>query len=298
MINLRIAGAVLMIALATTAYAQEAALPSAAIIEKLTGLKGKANEKEGVFKVQLPRKDISAKVAGAKVTPPMGLTCWAAFKKAGEATMVMGDIVMLEDQVDAVMDAALQNGLDVTALHNHFTFDNPRIMFMHIGGMGKDEDLASAVGKVFAAIKETSGGKGQTKKTSIDPAKSKLTTSKLETVLGKGEYKDGVFKVTIGRTASMHGTEVGKEMGINTWAAFAGTDKQAVVDGDFAMLESELQNVLKALRNAGISIVAIHNHMTHEEPRIMFLHFWGSGKPETLAKGVQEALTKTAVGQQ
>ena len=145
-------------------YAMEEGLPTAAVIEKLTGLKGKANEKEGVFKVQMPRSDINVKVAGAKVTPPMGLTCWAGFKKAGEATMVMGDMVLLEDQVDAVMDAALNNGLDVTALHNHFTFDKPRIMFMHIGGTGKEEDLAAAVGKVFTAIKQTAGGKGKTPK--------------------------------------------------------------------------------------------------------------------------------------
>ncbi|HEY3309100.1 MAG TPA: DUF1259 domain-containing protein [Desulfuromonadaceae bacterium] len=298
MITLKMAGAALILALTVTTQAMEMGLPDAAVIEKLTGLKGKANEKEGVFKVQMPRSDIKLEVADTKVTPPMGLTCWAAFKKAGETTMVMGDIVLLQDQIDAVMDAALNNGLDVTALHNHFTFDNPRIMFMHIGGTGKERDLAAAVGKVFAAIKETAGGKGRIPKARVDPAKSKLMPNKLEAILGKGEFKEGIFKVTIGRTTKMHGHEVGKEMGVNTWAAFAGTDQQAVADGDFAMLESELQDVLKALRNAGISIVALHNHMTREEPRIMFLHFWGTGKAEELAKGIKGALAKTAVGKQ
>ncbi|GFE57575.1 DUF1259 domain-containing protein [Geobacter sp. AOG1] len=296
MVKLRIAGMVLVLLIAATASATAAGLPDGAVIEKLTGLKGTANENEGVFKVLMPRSDLSAKVAGAKITPPMGLTCWAAFIKAGDATMVMGDIVLLEDQIDAVMDAALHNGLEVTALHNHFTFDTPRIMFMHIGGVGRDEDLAAAVGRVFAAVRDTAGGKGKVPTTDIDPAQSKLSTNKLEEILGKGEFKNGVFKVTIGRTTKMHGHDVGKEMGINTWAAFAGTDSKAVVDGDFAMLEPELQEVLKTLRRAGIGIVAIHNHMTHEEPRIMFLHFWGTGNAELLANGIKGALAKTAAG--
>ena len=297
MFRLRMVGAALVLLVETAGSVMAAALPDGALIEKFTGLKGKANEKEGVFKVQMPRSDISLKVAGAKVIPPMGLTCWAAFKKGGESTMVMGDIVLLEGQIDEVMDAALNNGLDVTALHNHFTRDTPRIMFMHIAGNGREEELASAVGQVFSAVRATSGTKGGIAWKTIDPAKSKLTTNRLEAILGKGEFKEGVFKVTIGRTTTMHGHEVGKEMGVNTWAAFAGSDDKAVVDGDFAMLESELQDVLKALRKAGIGIVAIHNHMTHEEPRIVFLHFWGSGKAETLASGIKGALAKTAAGE-
>ena len=183
--------ALVFIVMAATCYAAGTNLPDAAVIDRLTGLKGKASEKEGVYKVQLPRSDIKLKVAGAKVTPAMGLTCWAAFKKAGEMTMVMGDIVLQEDQIDSVMDAALNNGLQVTGLHNHFTFDNPRIMYMHIGGMGNDTDLATAVGKVFSAVKGTAGGKAKHVTTGIDPAKSKLTASRLEAVLGKGDYKDG-----------------------------------------------------------------------------------------------------------
>src|SRR5262249_42910217 len=150
-----------------------------------------------------------------------------------------------------------------------------KVMFMHIGGMGDPEKLATAVGKVFAKIKETSGGKGESPKADIDPAKTSLAPEKIEAILGvKGELKDGVYKVVVGRTAKMGGTEIGATMGVNTWAAFAGSDDAAVVDGDFAMLESELQGVLKALRAAGIDIVAIHQHMTGESPRIMFLHYW------------------------
>jgi len=221
----------------------------------------------------------------------MGLTSWAAFKRAGTHTMVMGDIVLLEDQVNPVMSVALGNGLQVTALHNHFFWDTPKVMFMHIGGMGDEATLAAAVGKVFGKIKETSGGKGEVPRADIDPAKTSLAPEKIEAILGaKGDLKDGVYKVVIGRTAKMHGTEIGNTMGVNTWAAFAGSDDQAVVDGDFAMLETELQAVLKALRGAGINVVAIHQHMTGETPRIMFLHYWGIGPTQTLAKGLKAAL--------
>ncbi|WP_241759264.1 DUF1259 domain-containing protein [Pyxidicoccus parkwayensis] len=263
-------------------------------IERRVGAKGELSADEGVFKVSLPRSDIQASAAGVKLTPPLGLTAWAAFKRTGDATMVMGDIVLLEDQVNPVMDAALQNGLEVTALHNHFFWDNPKVMFMHIGGMGETARLADAVGKVFTRLRETAGGKGRVPRASIDPARSKLEVTQLDTLLGqKGTYKDGVYKVTVGRTVRMHGYEMGKAMGVNTWAAFAGTSRQAVVDGDFAMLESELQPVLKALRAANIDIVAIHNHMTGEEPRMMFLHYWGVGPAEALARGVRSALDLT-----
>jgi hypothetical protein len=260
-------------------------------IEQLTGAKGQLNEKEGVFKVNAPRTDLHVTVAGVKMMPPMGLTSWAAFQDVGDQTMVMGDMVLLEDQVNPVMDIALQNGLAVTALHNHFFWDSPKVMFMHIGGMGTEEKLATAVGKVLAKIKDTSGGKRETPHADIDPATSSLDPQKIDTILGvKGQMGDGVYKVTLGRTTKMHGHEVGNTMGVNTWAAFAGSDGAAMVDGDFVMLENELQPVLKALRGAKISVVAIHNHMTEESPRTMFLHYWGIGPTEQLAQGVRAAL--------
>ena len=203
----------------------------------------------------------------------------------------MGDTVVLEDQVNPVMSTALDNGLEVTALHNHFLWDSPKVMFMHIGGMGDAATLAASVGKVFAKIQETSGGKGEVPRAEIDPAKSTLDPKKIDATLGaSGELKSGVYKVTIGRETKMHGETMGSTMGVNTWAAFAGSDEKAVVDGDFAMLETELQGVLKALRSADIDIVAIHHHMTGEQPRVLFLHFWGIGRSEDLAKGLRAAL--------
>jgi hypothetical protein len=260
-------------------------------IERLTGVTGELNDKEGVFTVRVPRTDLVVTAAGVTLTPPMGLTAWAAFHKAGEQTMVMGDIVLLEDQVNPVMSVALSNGLEVTALHNHFFWDTPKVMFMHIGGMGTEESLAGAVGKVFATLKETSGGKGTVPHAELDPAKTSLDPKPIEDILGvKGQLASGVYKVTIGRTTTMHGHEVGNAMGVNTWAAFVGSDDQAVVDGDFAMLEAELQPVLKALRGAGMHVVAIHQHMTMEAPRIVFLHYWGVGPTRALATGLKAAL--------
>ncbi len=271
------------------AQAQGAKLDPAKL-EELTGLKGKLNEKENVFKVSLPRKDIQAKIAGVKATPGIGLTAWAAFTPAGDHLMVMGDMVLLEDQVNPVMSVALEQGLEVTALHNHFFWDSPKIMFMHIGGMGDQQKLASSVGAVFKKIQEASQPT-RPAMADLDPAQSTLDSKKIDVALGSsGELKDGVYKVTIGRTTRMGGHEVGKEMGVNTWAAFIGSDGKAVVDGDFAMLESELQGVLKALRKSGILVVAIHNHMTEENPRIMFLHFWGVGPAQVLAQGIRSAL--------
>jgi hypothetical protein len=263
-------------------------------IEKLTGAKGALDAAEGVFKVSVPRSDLSVSVAGARLAPPQGLTTWAAFQRAGDHTMMMGDLCLTEDQVNPVMSAALDAGLEVTALHNHFFWDSPKVMFMHVGGMGETAKLAAAVGKVLAKIKETSGGHGEVPKSDVDPARSTLDPARIDAVLGqKGQLAAGVYKIVIGRQTSEMGHAVGKTMGVNTWAAFAGSNEQAIVDGDFAMLESELQGVLKALRAAGIHVVAIHQHMVGETPRVMFLHYYGVGPTVKLAEGLKAALAAT-----
>ena len=264
-------------------------------IEQLTGAPGTLDAKEGVFKVSVPRTDLQVTAAGVKIPTSMGLTSWAAFAGASQHTTVMGDLVLTENQVNPVMSVALENGLAVTALHNHFFWDSPRVMFMHIGGMGEEKALASAVGKVFAKIKETSSDTGETPKVQVDPAHTSIDGSRIDAVLGvKGKVDAGIYKTTIGRTTRMHGVQTGNAMGVNTWAAFAGTDENAVVDGDFAMLEGELQPVLKALRKAGINVVAIHQHMTGEQPRVLFLHYWGVGATQDLARGLRSALDRTA----
>jgi len=202
-VPLLISVVVATLSLGSVAQCAESVMDTATI-ERLTGEKGTLDEKEGVFKVSAPRKDLSVTIAGVKMTPPMGLTSWAAFKRADRDDMVMGDMVMTEDQVSPVMSAALDNGLEVTALHNHFIWDSPRIMFMHIGGMGPEQNLATAVGRVFAKIKETSG-KTDRPDTQIAPAHSSLDPAKLDSALGlKGQYKEGVYKFVVGRTTRMH----------------------------------------------------------------------------------------------
>lgn len=274
------------------AIAEVPALDTAKI-EQLTGLKGKLDGPSGVFKVSYPRSDLKIEADGVKLTPPMGLTCWVAFKKMGDHVMIMGDTVLTEDQVNPVMSAALDNGLEVTALHNHFFWDSPKVMFMHISGMGDQDALAEAVGKVYAKLKETSG-KEHVAQASIDPANTSLDPKKIDEQLGhKGEMAKGVYKVTIGSSTKMNGDEMGNAMGVNTWAAFVGSDEKAAVMGDFAMYENELTGVLKALRASNINIVAIHNHMTGETPRVIFLHYWGVGPTADLAKGLRAALNVT-----
>jgi hypothetical protein len=260
-------------------------------IEQLTTAKGEHVPTEGVYKVGFPRSDLKVEILGTKLVPALGLGVWAGFKIIGGKAMVMGDTVLTEDQVNPVLDTALENGLEVTAIHNHFFWDSPKIMFMHIGGSGDIEKLAAGVGKIFSKIRETADGKGEKPFADIDPSKTTLDPSKIEAILGvKGQMAAGVYKITVGRTTNMHGQEAGKAMGVNTWAAFAGSDELAVADGDFAMLESEVQPVLRALRAAKINIVALHSHMLMESPRMIFLHFWGVGSTTSIAKGLKAAL--------
>jgi hypothetical protein len=205
--------------------------------------------------------------------------------------MVMGDTVLFEDEVNAAMTAAVDNGLNVTALHNHFLFDQPKVFFMHIEGEGTADKLAGAVRKVYDTIKNTRAANPQTKDsfgTKSLPEKNSITTAPLNEIFSmQGESKDGMVKFTIGRPAKMHGVNIDKDMGVNTWAAFAGSDDNAIVDGDFAVTEDELQPVLKSLLNDKINIVAIHQHMIHEEPRIMFFHYWGRGWAKDLAQAIK-----------
>jgi hypothetical protein len=280
---------------AAVAQGLNAAELNFARVDELTGLKGKLNEKEGAYKVTFPRADVPVTIDGWKMPPFMGLGTWAAFSKGGQSeAMVMGDTVLFEDEVNAVMSVALENGLAVTALHNHFLFDQPRVYFMHVGGAGTLEQLASAVRKLYDKVKEIRAANPQPRNSfgaAAMPEKSAITLEPLNAIFGlTGETNNGMLKFTIGRRAKMHGVDIDNTMGVNTWAAFAGTDDNAVVDGDFAVAEDELQSTLRKLRAANINIVAIHSHMTHEEPRILFFHYWGRGSAKQLAESIKNAL--------
>ena len=285
--------------LISLAHASLAADLNTARIDELTGLKGKMNEKEGVYKVTFPRGDVKVTVTGWEMPPFMGLGTWAAFQGNDDKAMMMGDTVLFEDEVNDALSAALDNGLQVTALHNHFLFDQPKVYFMHISGEGNVEKLAAAVKKVYdttKAIRSPNAKPGSTFgqhdiEKGLLPNKNSITAEPLNKIFGmSGEVNSGMVKFSIGHPATMHGVKIDNAMGVNTWMAFAGNDDNAVVDGDFAVTEDELQPALKAIRVGGINIVAIHSHMTHEQPRILFFHYWGRGPAKKLAEAIQGAI--------
>ena len=290
----------LIIALCRAAILPAGASLDTAKIDQITGLKGKLNEKEAVYRVSFPRSDVKIAVDGWTMPPFMGLGTWAAFTQGGSSeAMVMGDTVLFQDEVNAALSIALENGLSVTALHNHFFFDHPKVYFMHIEGHGTTEQLATAIRKLYDKVKEIRAADPQPKdsfRAGSLPEKSSISVEPLNAIFGlSGEVNSGMVKFTIGRPSTMHGVKIGKEMGVNTWIAFAGTDDNAVADGDFAITEDELQLALKALRSAGINIVAIHSHMTHDSPRILFFHYWGRGQARELANAIKGALLVTGL---
>jgi hypothetical protein len=291
----------------------------AAAIERITGLKPTRFPHEPgapVVKVTQPRADVPITVEGRKLEPFMGLTSWAAFRAGEKApAMVAGDLVVFPDEVSPVMDAFFAHGCTVTALHNHFLFDRPQVMFLHFGGEGEADKLAGGVRAALDAIK-------QVRAAAPDPASvtgyggdpvpttNTISAAPLDAILfaglpagvdgvaPKGTSKEGMYKAVFGREVSMScGCIIGKESGINTWAAFCGSDERAAVAGDFITFKGELQPVLKALRSAGIHIVTIHNHMEGESPTAIFLHYWGKGRAADLARGVKAALAAQAAVQ-
>jgi hypothetical protein len=252
---------------------------------------------DGVVRLAWARSDVEVTVDGMPLKPFAGLGSWAAFAATSHGAMVMGDTVVFQDEVTPAMDAAFAGGLEVTGLHNHFFYDEPKVYFMHIGGQDDPEKLAAAVKGVWDAIKKVRADhpKPASRFAGSIPKAGTIKAEALEKILGhKGETQAGVVKITIGREGSMHGTKVGGSMGLTTWAAFSGSDDLAVVDGDFIMTAAEVQPVLRTLRQAGIHIVALHNHMIGEQPAFYFTHFWGKGKAEDLAKGVKAALDAQA----
>lgn len=288
-----VAGTLLLLSLACSSAATE---PDGDAIARITGRKPEVMG--GVTKVSMPRTDLSVRVDGVSIAPFQGLTSWAAFEAAGSESMLMGDVVLTEDEVNPALSAALDNGLKVTALHNHFALDEPRMMFMHIGGHGPSERLATGVKATFDAVERVSkeraanGGKPLAANAGRPfPATSSIDPKSLEEILnGTAQAKDGMAKFVFSRKTNMHGADAEAAMGVNTWAVFAGSPDDAVVDGDFAMMsDAEVQGVLKALRHGGINVVAIHNHMIGEQPQIVFLHFWGRGRASDLASALKAA---------
>jgi hypothetical protein len=248
---------------------------------------------DGVVRVGWPRTDVKVTVDGMPLKPFAGLGSWAAFTPAKDGAMVMGDTVVFQDEVGPAMDAAFATGLEVTALHNHFFYDEPKVYFMHIGGTGSPEKLAAGVKAVWDAVKKVRAETPQPAARFAGgvPKEGKLDAAAVEKAVGhKAETQGGVVKVTVGREGTMHGVKVAGSMGLTTWAAFSGSDDLAAVDGDFIMTAEEVQPVLRALRKTGLHVVALHNHMAGEQPAFYFTHFWGKGKAGDLAGSIRAAL--------
>jgi Domain of Unknown Function (DUF1259) len=275
--------------LSRSAFAQE--VPSD-YQDVLKALDRKGDFKAGVLKVNIPRNDLKMTIQGFSTPTPFGFGGWIALTKATDGTdVMMGDLVLLQEEVNPIMSALLDNGIDVTALHNHFFWDDPHVYFMHVHGMGKAADLAHRVKPgldlighaVPATPAPSAGGAGTT-----------LDTAKLAKIVGhEGEQSGAVYKITVGRDdldMKEHGAVINARMGLNTWAAFVGTQEDAAIAGDVAMLENEVTPVLKALRKNGLEVVAIHHHMTGDRPMVIFLHYWGRGPAEKLATGFKSAL--------
>jgi hypothetical protein len=255
----------------------------------LKTLDRKGDFKDNVLKVNIPRSDLNVTVDGVATPTAFGFGGWVAMTKGqGGMQVLMGDLVLQESEVNPVMTALLDNGLEVTALHNHFFGETPRIFYMHVHGHGDAQDLARRLKPALALI-------GTAATTGATPAaKPQFDTAKLAQIVGhEGETNGAVYKITIGRddlSIKEMGAPINARMGLNTWAAFTGTEQNAAIAGDVAMLDSEVQPVLKALRKNGLSVVAIHNHMTGSNPTIYFLHYWGKGPATTLAAGFRAAL--------
>lgn len=266
-----------------------------ATIERVMGMKGKSNN--GEYKITIPQNDLDVKVDGFKIIPAMGLGTWVAFTPTKDGVMAMGDIVVTETDLGPVQQEIIRQGLTSTAIHNHFIRNHPNIMFMHMGGSGSTELMAQKAKAVLDKVKELRGGDPSKGTASNESVQNTLDTKRLDEILGnKAEMSKGVYKYTIGRPdvdLREHGTKVTTFLGFNTWAAFQGTPEKAAVAGDFVMLEDEVEPVLKALVENGIEVVALHNHMVHEKPRVFFLHYWGIGNAEQLAKGLRTAIDQT-----
>jgi hypothetical protein len=257
-------------------------------VEKILGTSAKMQEGAVVF--PFPRSDIKIEIDGAPVPTALGFGSWTAWKEIGAEVMVMGDLVLLEKEINPVISALAEANIEVSALHNHFLWEEPRIMYMHISGVGPAPALAQGIRNALnktATPKSPPGG-------AASPPAVTLDTKRIEEIIGHpGQAGGGVFKITIGRRGvKMGGVELNASMGLNTWAAFTGTDDRAHVAGDVAMTAKEVNRVIRALRKGGINLTAVHNHMLDEDPRIFFLHYWGSGPAVKLAETVRAAFDR------
>ncbi len=269
-----------------------------AALDAALGKKGNYIEAEGVYTIPLPRGDLKVTIKGEAVPTSLGFGGWVSVKRTlnGRSAVLMSDTVLLEEEVNPLISAAHANGLEVSAIHNHFFYEQPRIFYMHVHGMG---DAASLARRYAAAIQATKLFPANQPPAGPPPertGKEIFDLPALDRIVGDtGKVNGPTYKYTIGRddlTVQAMGAHITKSIGLNTWAAFAGEPDAAHIAGDFAMLEPEVNPVIRALRRNNLEVVAVHNHMIGEQPRIMFLHYYGRGAASTLAQGFRAALNE------
>jgi hypothetical protein len=258
--------------------------------EVLTHLGRSGDFKANVLKVNIPRNDLHVTIAGQPTPTPFGFGGWVTMTKGdGGTEVLMGDLVLTQDEVNPVLSALLDHGIEVTALHNHFFFDEPRVYFMHVHAHGDAMSLAKAIKPALDLIPRPPASSP-----AAAPAGPAFNIVALDKIVGhQGEALGPVYKFTLGRddlNLKELGASINARMGLNSWAAFAGNESDAQIAGDIAMRESEVNPVLKALRAHKLNIVAIHHHMLGTQSPVIFLHYWGRGNPEELASGFRAAL--------
>jgi hypothetical protein len=267
-----------------------------AALDAALGKKGKYIEDEGVYTTGLPRTDLKVSVKGEAVPTPLGFGGWVSVKRTldGRSAVLMSDTVLLEEEVNPLITAAHANGLEISAIHNHFFYEQPRIFYMHIHGMGDAADLANRYARAISATRLFPANQPPAGPPPERTGKEIFDLSALDKIVGSSGTVNGTtYKYVIGRddvTVRAMGAHITKNIGLNTWASFAGTADAAHIAGDFAMLPEEVNPVVRTLRANNIEVVAVHNHMIGEEPRMMFLHYYGRGPAATLAQGFRAGL--------
>jgi biotin operon repressor len=277
---------------ATLAEAQQNTPQEWKSVEDALGRKGSAQPGD-VFKLSMPRSDLKVTVAGTPIKAGLALGSWLAFKKVGNDAMVMGDLVLTESEVEPVMAKLQQEGVEQTAVHNHLLNETPRVMYMHVAGHGDPVKLATALKDALALTKTPSASPAA-------PAKQSslsFDTAQVDRALGyQGKNNNGIYQFSIPRAEQINdmGAEVPPSMGTATGINFQPTaGGKAAITGDFVLIGSEVNPVIRALRDNGIQVTAVHSHMLTEEPRLFFMHFWANDDAVKLATGLRVAIEKT-----
>ena len=277
--------------LGCVALAQNASENNWKAVDQALGRTGQV-QGDGAYKVGMPRSDMKVTVDGIQLKPALALGSWLAFSSPGQNSMMMGDLVLAENEVTPVMDSLEESGIQVTALHNHVLHESPRVMYMHVAGKGEAAKLAAALKKALALTKTPAPSPAAKPQANLD-----IDTAAIEQALDhKGKVNGGVFQVGVPRSESIsdEGMNVPPSMGVSTAINFQPTGSgKAAITGDFVLLGSEVNPVIQALRQGKIQVTAVHTHMLEEQPRLFFMHFWANDNAVALAKALRAALDKT-----